>query len=334
MENNTTPPKHDSTARAVFAAIFGVIAVLLLIPTTVAVWFNFQVLNPQKASTTLTKVIVLPGVRDIIAESLASSIVEGATTSDLAQAILSADQRALDEQTQRGEIQKVVKSEINKIIATPSFTNLIQTEVQKALNTIVDIANGKNTTGVINFNPLVVGVINSTSGTRIAIIGEKITPDATTGVITLTQQNLKDIKNYLDTAKTTMIVEIAVFVVCLLLSIIIANHRLRVLRRLALVAGIIYTVYGLVLVLVPQLLIAVVKDAQAVGAFEAVRYIINPLAYFSLTAGIILVFAVIIANIASKIAHKQKPQEPHKKPADSSKESKVKAKPEKKADGQ
>ena len=326
MENQSVAKKPESTARTVFAAILGIIAMLLLIPTTVSVWFNFQVLNTKNASTTVSKVIVLPGVRDIIAESLATSIVEGATTSDLAQAILPADQQLLDEQSQRNEIQKVVKSEISKIIATPAFTNLIQTEVQKALNTVLDIANGKNTTGVINFNPLVVGVVSSTNGTRIAIIGEKLTPDASTGVITLTQQNLQDIKNYLDTAKTTMIVEIIVFVICLLLSIIIANHRLKALRRLALAIGIIYTVYGLILLAVPQLLIAFIKDAQATGAFEAIRFIINPLAYFTLIAGAVLIVGVIVANIISKLTKKENHQSTEHKPENATKPDKPQAK--------
>ena len=300
MEKSSVTPKHDSTARAVFSAIFGVIAMLLLIPTTVAVWFNFQVLNTKNASTTLTKVIVLPGVSDIIAESLASGIVEGATTSDLSQAILTPDQQALDEQTQLDEIHKVVKSEIRKIIATPAFSSLIQTQSQKALNTIFDIASGKNTTVVINFNPLIAGVINSTKGTKIAIISDKFALDDKTGVITLTPQNVKDIKNYYNAARTTMTVELVIILLCLLVSILIANHRLKVLRRLALVAGIIYTIYGLVLLLVPQVIIAVVKDAQATAGIEIVKFVINPLTYFSLITGVVLLVAVIVSAIIGK----------------------------------
>lgn len=308
MENNATPPKHDSTARAVFAAIFGVIAMLLLIPTTVAVWFNFHLLNPQNASTTLTKVIVLPGVSDIISESIASGIVEGATTSDLSQAILTADQQALDEQAQATEIQKIISSEVRKIIATPAFNKLIQSESQKALNTLFDIANGKNPTATINFNPLIVGVINSTKGTKIAIISDKFALDDKTGVITFTPQNVKDIRNYYNASRTTMAVELVIIVVCLLLAILIANHRLRALRRIALVAGIIYTIYGLVLLLVPQLIIAVVQDAQATAGIEIVKFVINPLTYFSLITGIILIAGVIIASIIVKLTQKEKPK--------------------------
>jgi hypothetical protein len=300
MENNAVTPKHDSTARAVFSAIFGVIAILLLIPTTVAVWFNFQVLNTKNASTTLTKVIVLPGVSDIIAESLASGIVEGATTSDLSQAILTPEQQALDEQAQLDAIHKVIKAEIRNIIATPTFSSLIQSESQKALNTFFDIAIGKNSTAIINFNPLIAGVINSTKGTKIAIIGDKFALDDKVGVITLTPQNVKDIKNYYNTARTTMVVELVLIALCLLLSILLANHRFKALRRLALVAGIIYTIYGLVLLLVPQVIVAVIKDAQATAGIEIVKFVINPLTYFSLITGVVLLVAVIISAIIGK----------------------------------
>ncbi|NBU71830.1 MAG: hypothetical protein EBS53_10360 [Bacteroidetes bacterium] len=164
MDKNPVTKKTNSTVRAVFSAIFGVIAMLLLIPTTIAVWANTQLLNTNNVSVTVSKVIVLPGVKDTIADGLTNGIVEGATLSDLAQAILPADQQGLDEVTQKAEIKKVVKSEIVRIISSQNFTNLIQSEVQKALNTVFDIANNKNTNGVINFNPLVVGVINSTKG--------------------------------------------------------------------------------------------------------------------------------------------------------------------------
>ena len=60
--------------------------------------------------------------------------------------------------------------------------------LSKALNTIFDIASGKNTTVVINFNPLIAGVMNSTKGTKIAIISDKFALDDKTGVITLTTQ--------------------------------------------------------------------------------------------------------------------------------------------------
>jgi hypothetical protein len=296
---------------------------LLLIPTTIAVWANTQLLNTNNVSVTVSKVIVLPGVKDTIADGLTNGIVEGATLSDLAQAILPADQQGLDEVTQKAEIKKVVKSEIVRIISSQNFTNLIQSEVQKALNTVFDIANNKNTDGVINFNPLVVGVINSTKGTKIAIISDKLVLADNTGVVTLTQQNIKDIKTYINNIKTTMALELVAIVICLLLAVLLANNRLNALKRLALAGGIIYVVYGLILILVPMLISPLIKDSQAMGVFEAVRSIINPLAYFSLIAGIILIVAVVITNIVIKSSSKSKPAvEEHKTEAKSVKENK------------
>ena len=97
-----------------------------------------------------------------------------------------------------------------------------------------------------------------------------------------------------------MTVELVIILLCLLLSILIANHRLKVLRRLALVAGIIYTLYGLVLLLVPQVIIAFVKDAQATAGVEIAKFVINPLTYFSLITGVVLLVAVIVSAIIGK----------------------------------
>ena len=104
-----------------------------------------------------------------------------------------------------------------------------------------------------------------------------------------------------------MVVELVVIIICLILSILIANHRLRAFNRLLLVAGIIYTIYGLILLLVPQLIMPMIKDAQGQGVFEAVKYIISPLAYFSLIAGII---AIVVHIVIALVLKKSKPQSP------------------------
>src|SRR5258708_29303248 len=84
---NNEPPHH---VRTLFAALFGVVALVLVLFSILAVWLNQTLTNTQLFVDTMSPLASQPDVQNFIAEKAAGQIVDSAPTADLAQQFLPA----------------------------------------------------------------------------------------------------------------------------------------------------------------------------------------------------------------------------------------------------
>lgn len=332
--NHASGIRQPSMVRAVFAGILGVIAMLFFLPAVLSLWVNLVILNPDSFSKTATAVIVEPKVSKQIANSLADSIVTDDTLADLQQSLLPPEKANLAPEEAKAELNKIFSESLSQIIATPAVKNSA-IELLKKSHTILIVSPPKGaTTATLDFRPFIAAVINGAKGTKISIITDKFTLSADQGVLTIDQNQYGTLQSVVNGARTSLAIQLGIFLVGSLLAIIIANRRLRALKRILLSCGILLVILGLPLYLIPMLLSSSTQ-ADIAATFAGVSIVLNSLGLTALIAGIVLIVLIIIANIITKITSKNAPSgatenKPSVKtsPGPSKKESKsTKAKP-------
>ena len=157
------------------------------------------------------------------------------------------------------------------------------------------------TTATIDFRPFIAAVINGAKGTKIAIITDKFALEPDQGVVTIDQTQYGTMQSVVNGAKTSLAVQLGIFLVGSLLAILIANKRLRALKRILLTCGILLVVLGLPLYLIPMLL-ASSSQADIAATFAGVSIVLNSLGLTALIVGVLLIVLVIIVNIITKLA--------------------------------
>lgn len=305
----TNQPKQPSTARAVFAGIFGVIAFLFFIPLTFSIWVSTTLLNSDNFSKTFTAVIIDPKVSQQIATGLAESIVTDDTAADLAQAILTPEQAAQDPEQVKANLKQAFKQSLAQIIASAEVQKSTTTLLENVHKLIIESPPKDAQTATLDFRPFIASVINGAKGTKIEIITTKFTLEEGQGVVTLDQNQYMLSQNIITAARTTLIIQLVIFSLGIILCLAIANRRLRALRRILLTAGILLLLVGLPLYLIPML-ISSSSQADIAATFTAVQLVLGPLAGLMLIVGGILTVGIIIVDIIIKISSKKTPAAP------------------------
>lgn len=306
-QKNTNSPEKPSTARAVFAGLFGVIAMLFFIPAVLSVWLNITFLNADNFANSVTAIIVNPKVSKQIAQMLTDSIVKDDTAGDLSQTILTPEQASQTPEEVKNSLKQVFNDSLVQIIGSKNVQTTAKDLVKKFHVVLISSPPKGAQTATLDFRPFIAAVVSGANGTKISIITSKFTLEEGQGVVEITGDQYSMLQNGLNLARTTMIVQISAFLIGAILAIIIANRRLRALRRLLLTAGILLVIFGLPIFLIPMILSSSIQ-ADIAATFTGARILIEPLSITMLVTGGLLIILVIIASIVAKVASKQPAQ--------------------------
>lgn len=302
-QQNTNTTKKPSTARAVFAGIFGVIAMLFFIPAVLSIWLNITFLSSDNFSNSVTTIIVNPKISKQIAQMLSDSIITDDTVGDLSQSILTPEQANQAPEEVKNTLKQVFNDSLVQIIGSKNVQATAKDLIKKFHVVLIASPPKGAQSATLDFRPFITAVINGANGTKIAIITSKFALEEGQGVVDIKGDQYNVLQNGLNLAKTTMIVQISVFLVGSILAIAIANRRFRAMRRLLLTSGILLVIFGLPIFLIPMIL-ASSTQADIAATFTGARILIEPLSITMLVIGGLLIVGVIIANIITKVSSK------------------------------
>jgi hypothetical protein len=296
--------KQPSTARAVLAGLFGVVAMLFFIPMVFSIWVNMTLLNSVNFSKSVTAVIIDPKVSKQIAQQLTNSIVTDSTIGDISASVLTPEEASQSPEQVMESVKKIFNDSLVQIIASKNVQNTASDLVKSLHKSLIESPPKNADRATVDFRPFITAVVNGANGTRIAVITTKFTLEDGQGVAEITPEQYRLIQSIATTARTTLVVQSVIFVLGVLLSVAIANRRFKVLRRILLTCGILLVAVGLPLYLIPMILSGS-SQADISATFTGVGLLLNSLSLTMLVTGGVLIVAVIISNIIVKVSSKK-----------------------------
>jgi len=210
-------------------------------------------------------------------------------------------------------VKQVFNESLVQIIGTKQIQNTAKDLVKKLHVTLIEAPPKDAKSATVDFRPFIAAVINGANGTKIAIITTKFTLEDGQGVAEITPDQYKTIQNGVNIARTTLVIQTAIFAIGSLLAIIIANKRFRALRRILLTCGILLLVVGLPFYLIPMVLSGS-SQADISATFTGARVVLEPFALTLLITGGVLVIGIIVLDIILKITSKKRTPTTDSKP--------------------
>jgi len=104
-----TAPTAPHHVRTFFAAVFGIVAFVLILVSILVVWLNRTLLDTTTFVNTLSPVVQQVDVQNFIADKLAEQLLESAPTQDVAGMLLTESERA-------GKTEDQLKAALNPVI--------------------------------------------------------------------------------------------------------------------------------------------------------------------------------------------------------------------------
>lgn len=240
-QNTTKPqPVKHHRVRTFFAALFGFFAIGLIITSIIVVWLNATLTNTNQYVKTVTPIVRSQAVQKFVTTQVSDQILNGKDVPlyDFASQLLGQDEVAgkTDEQL-KVAVTPIVKETIRGIVSSPSFAKLWENSNRTIHASFVSQLDSNSPTIKLNFQPVINGVIDQLTGTRLAFVKDHLQLDGNTGQIEFEGKGLDTVRRgykYFKEATWLIVLVTLVFVIlCVWLSV----HHLRTIRRIALFTG-------------------------------------------------------------------------------------------------
>ena len=301
--NQNTSNKKSSKPRVIVAGILSLIAALILVPMVLSIWVNVILLNPDNFANSATNILVNPKVSSKIASSLSDTIITNDTIGDLTQSVLTPEEASKVQEVVKTRLKEIFNQNIVDIINRPAFKQNATALFKTVHVQLIEKPTPGASTSTINLRPIITSIIDSTKGTRIAIVSSKFNLESGKGIFVLNQSQYKSFKNILSFVKTGTAAIIGSFVVILGLAVLAANNRQRITKRLLLVFGIILVVVGLPLLIAPFVLSSSTSDSVAAVSSGA-SVLTFPLSLTMLIIGVLFIAGGVFMNSKMKKSSK------------------------------
>jgi hypothetical protein len=273
-EARTDAPKNRSVLRTIFALVFGVIAIVSLFVSTLAVWGQSTLYSSDRVADAAAEALAAPGATEAIAVYLTDQIIEAVELENRLDNILPGP---LDRLTPMiaGGAQTFVQTRLNTVLQKPDVQNLLVEVVRRAHERFMDILESDGVSGgfsiksdTVSFNllPLVtlglekiqeVGILEDLDVPQFAPDGdpteqiaelearlERDLPDDFAQLVVFKGDAVSSASRTLQSAQDVMVLAkrgtaavVILTIVTLGLSLILAHRRRRVAVTLALAAA-------------------------------------------------------------------------------------------------
>lgn len=297
--SNENIKRNNSKIRTLSAVFFSIIAALALFPMIISIWANLVLLDANNFASTTTTILVNPKVSNKIATSLSDTIINGDTINDIAQSVLTPEEINQPPDQVKAKLKEIFNQNIVQIINTPAIQNNTSNILKTIHTQLIETPTPGATTTTINLRPIITSIIDSTKGTKIAIVSTKFTLEDGKGIVTLNADQYKKIENVVHNITNAMWLLITVYILSLALAIFSANNRKRTSRRLLITFGVILLIFGLPILLIP-LILSGSANSNVAAIMSGAGITFNPLSISMLIAGTISVACGIYLTIKSK----------------------------------
>lgn len=225
--------------RKLLAGLMGSTAFLLIMLVVISTWFGLSISSTDRFSATLAPLPRLPAVQIYLSEVLAEKILDNTATAQLEKQFLTPKQATNLSQAQAKAIMKpMIESAVNQVVSSPSFDALWTQTIRSLHTQTLAAANSSAPTATIDVRPQVNGLVNLLHDTKLGSLvkAEAITNDA--GKFNLSDNQLKELRQIDRNITASTISDIAIAALAVLMTVLIANSRLKAVRNLCLAVAV------------------------------------------------------------------------------------------------
>jgi hypothetical protein len=241
LKSNTSQP-HPHHIRTFFAAICGIIALVLIFASILVVWLNQTLTNTQLFVQTLAPLAKQQDVQNFIATKATDALINDAPTKDLAGALMPDKAKTIattpDDQL-KPQLQSTIHQDMLPIVQSPVFASLWRQTLTSAHAQFLTQLNSNSPTITLDLRPAINGTIDLLRTTNLHTISDKIELKNDSGIVTLKGDKLPKIRQYYHWFQEGTLGIATLTLLAAGLCIALSVHHIRTLRRILLGTGII-----------------------------------------------------------------------------------------------
>lgn len=232
-------PPHRPV-RTFFAAIFGIIALLLILATILVVWFNRTVTDTDTYVKTVTPLASQPDLQEFVADRVTEGIVKAtATEAELVGIVPPAEAKDKDVEQLQALAKDNIRKSVLEVVQSPNFQNQWHETNLKAHDRLMtQLASNKKEIS-LDFTPLVNGVMEELKRTELAPLTEEVVLPADIGKVSMGGVAIDKVGRYYNWLQTATLTLIIAAGVAAALCIVLSTHHIRTVRRILMGTGII-----------------------------------------------------------------------------------------------
>ena len=230
--------------RTIVASFFGFVALNLIIISILVYWANKTFTNTDNYVKAVSPLVTEPAVQNFIADKVALLLLDSkdASPQDLGTQILGAQAVVGKSNDQiKAELKPVIKESVRSIVSSNEFASLWTTTNRNAHMQLVNSLKNNYDNVTLDLHPIVVGVVDQLSRTKLAPIKDKLKIESETGKVTFNKNDwlsqlplVQEEYNNITKLLPVLLVLTTVFTA---LSIIISVNHLKTLRRITFFTG-------------------------------------------------------------------------------------------------
>jgi hypothetical protein len=179
--NQASPIKVHHYIRTFFATVIGALGLLLIIVSILALWVNLTVTTTPAFVDTLGPLVTKPAVQDFVVDKLSGAFLTNdlGPVRDVAEQLLPVGVRNGKTDVQLKEaITPIVKDSLRSIIAKPGFSILWHDTLASIHPDFKSQFLSNSESVHLNLHPVLLGVIDQFSGTKLSFIKDQFMKDA------------------------------------------------------------------------------------------------------------------------------------------------------------
>jgi hypothetical protein len=246
----TPVTKTHHYVRTFFAAIFGFLSLNLIIFSILVVWLSATLTNTDQYVKTVTPIVSDKVVQEYVVGRVTTTILDNKDIpiDGLAENLLPEDQRSgKSNEELRVIIEPMIKESLSQILASPTFNKLWVDTNRSVHASLLSGVNSQSGDVVLNFRPVIVGVIDELGKTKFSFIKDKIDIPSDVGSLKIESTRLDKARHIYNYFKTARIALWACAFLSAVISVLLSVHHLKTLRRIGLFTGIFTGVQAILL---------------------------------------------------------------------------------------
>ncbi|CAN5195968.1 hypothetical protein BH11PAT4_BH11PAT4_8890 [soil metagenome] len=295
-----TAPHH---VRTFFAAIFGIVAFVLILASILVVWLNRTLLDTSTFVATVSPVTQERDVQNFIADKLTTQLLESAPTEDIAGMLLTEAERAGKNQDQlKLALDPVIRSSVQQVVQGSEFSNLFKATLESKHADFIAQLKAGGSVIALDFSPAVAGALNQLKATKLGSVAEKLTEEGTPEVkVDLKGSALDEVYKYYKLFTQTSLILLAVMILMIALSVGISVNHAKTLRRIVIGTGVMSLVLA-VIFQAPKFIAPQLGEAEQKAAAAVAGVLLHNLQLATIVLGVVC----IVLAVASKFLLKPK----------------------------
>lgn len=299
--NEKKQPTQKHTIRTLFAALFGSVAILLLLFSVVTVWLNRTVTDTNTFVATVGPVASKPEVQELVADKLSTAFLENDEL-DIKQAakefLTKSERTGKDTEQLRDALRTFFEGQILIVVQSDRFNELWKQTLQTTHGSFLSQLNSGSDNIRLNLRPTFDGVVDQLNETKLKPLTKEIKLENDAGIVTIEASQVSNIHTYYSAFQAGTWAIVATAFLSAMAAIVLSVHHAKTLRRIMLIVGVILVFEGLLLS-IPQVISA--SGPEQAAAFVISSSIFRNLQVMCLGIGGVL----IVGAIAYKLYERQ-----------------------------